>query len=201
MLPFRLSIYVLESSTSRRLTYFMPPLVSLVLMLNTTHRLCTMWLTLLTFQNLIPLLCLRPLRLFFPAETLRRARIVLLKITHLPFVAIIWAYESSRRYMAQRVHSPPATTMSFSPDRPLSTGRTSLSRNVSLHPSRLPALNNTSLVAPSSPSTQRQSKGHGKSPAPASGTADPIADLMSLVEKLNAQVEELTSMVAGQDKD
>jgi hypothetical protein len=28
-LPARYSIYVLESSTSRRLTYFMPPLVSL----------------------------------------------------------------------------------------------------------------------------------------------------------------------------
>ncbi|KAJ5842131.1 hypothetical protein N7534_011961 [Penicillium rubens] len=67
---FQLAIYVLESSNSRRLTYFMPPL------------------------NLIPLLCIRPMRLFLSAGTVRSVRIVLLRATHLPFVALIWAYES-----------------------------------------------------------------------------------------------------------
>ncbi|KAL5411004.1 hypothetical protein PMIN03_005108 [Paraphaeosphaeria minitans] len=65
---FIYSVYVLEASSSNRLTYYLPPL------------------------NLIPLL-LRPLRLVLPSERLRSARIVILKATHLPFVGAIWAYE------------------------------------------------------------------------------------------------------------
>ncbi|KAL4813426.1 hypothetical protein BDW67DRAFT_168226 [Aspergillus spinulosporus] len=75
---FQLAIYVLESSTSKRLTYFMPPL------------------------NLIPLLCIRPMRLFLPAAEIRRVRIILLRATHLPCVALLWAYESSRRFLSRR---------------------------------------------------------------------------------------------------
>ncbi|KAH7089026.1 hypothetical protein FB567DRAFT_522842 [Paraphoma chrysanthemicola] len=65
---FIYSVYVLEASSSNRLTYFLPPL------------------------NLIPL-CIRPLRLILPSERLRSARIILLKATHSPFVMLIWAYE------------------------------------------------------------------------------------------------------------
>ncbi|KAG9993458.1 hypothetical protein KCU78_g18877, partial [Aureobasidium melanogenum] len=55
------SVFVLEASTSNRLTYFVPPL------------------------NLFSL-ALRPLRLFLSAEQLRYSRIVVLKMTHLPHV-------------------------------------------------------------------------------------------------------------------
>ena len=48
---------------------------------------------LINFQNLIPLIFIRPLRLFIAAEKLRRTRIMLLKITHLPIVGIIWVFE------------------------------------------------------------------------------------------------------------
>ncbi|KAF1943035.1 hypothetical protein EJ02DRAFT_152406 [Clathrospora elynae] len=65
---FIYSVYVLEATSSNRLTYFLPPL------------------------NLIPLL-IRPFRLVLPSERLRGARIVLLKATHLPFVGAIWIYE------------------------------------------------------------------------------------------------------------
>ncbi|KAF7680904.1 hypothetical protein GT037_002555 [Alternaria burnsii] len=65
---FIYSVYVLEASSSNRLTYFLPPL------------------------NLIPLV-IRPLRLVFPSERLRSVRIVLLKATHLPLVSAIWAFE------------------------------------------------------------------------------------------------------------
>ncbi|OJI96655.1 hypothetical protein ASPVEDRAFT_120784 [Aspergillus versicolor CBS 583.65] len=75
---FQLAIYVLESSTSNRLTYFLPPL------------------------NLIPLLCIRPMRLFLPAEDIRQVRIILLRATHLPCVALLWAYESSRRLFSRK---------------------------------------------------------------------------------------------------
>jgi hypothetical protein len=48
---------------------------------------------LIKFQNLIPLIFIRPLRLFLSAEKLRSTRIIVLKITHLPIVGIIWVFE------------------------------------------------------------------------------------------------------------
>lgn len=44
-------------------------------------------------QNLIPLFLFRPLRLCLPSGQVRSARIVLLKITHVPYIASIWVYE------------------------------------------------------------------------------------------------------------
>lgn len=38
------------------------------------------------------------MRIFLSAGTVRRVRIVLLRATHLPFVALIWAYESKWRH-------------------------------------------------------------------------------------------------------
>ncbi|KAJ5239035.1 hypothetical protein N7468_003654 [Penicillium chermesinum] len=99
---FQLSIYVLESSNSRRLTYFMPPLNTA---LTANPKIRT--------QNLIPLLCIRPMRLILSAGTVRRVRIVLLRATHLPFVMMIWAYESDR----------PQPRKSQTWPRPLATGR------------------------------------------------------------------------------
>lgn len=64
------SVYVLEASTSNRLTHFYPPF------------------------NLLALVIFRPLRLFLPSNTkFRQARILLLKATHLPIVAAIEFYE------------------------------------------------------------------------------------------------------------
>ncbi|KAL2267248.1 hypothetical protein VTJ83DRAFT_4525 [Remersonia thermophila] len=64
------SVYVLEASTSNRLTHFYPPF------------------------NLLPLVIFRPLRLVMPGDTnFRSARIFLLKATHLPIVAAIEFYE------------------------------------------------------------------------------------------------------------
>jgi hypothetical protein len=63
------SVYVLEASTSNRLTHFYPPL------------------------NLIPLVLVRPLRLILDTEQLRSLRIIVLKITHSPIVGIIYLYE------------------------------------------------------------------------------------------------------------
>ncbi|KAM0716855.1 hypothetical protein Q7P37_006707 [Cladosporium fusiforme] len=69
---FVYSVFVLEASTSNRLTLFIPPL------------------------NLLPLL-LRPLRLFVAPDNLRACRITLLKATHWPLVALILTYENCRR--------------------------------------------------------------------------------------------------------
>ncbi|KAH9874687.1 hypothetical protein IAQ61_003877 [Plenodomus lingam] len=81
---FIYSVYVLEASSSNRLTYFLPPL------------------------NLIPLI-IRPLRLFLPSERLREVRIVLLKATHVPFVGAIWVYEQ-----LANTHKPNSSAMSLS---------------------------------------------------------------------------------------
>lgn len=69
-------------------------------------------------QNLVPLV-LWPLRLVLPAEQLRTARIVLLKATHFPFVALILGWESWRLYWLDR----PGAKSSF--------GRTSRGSGVS----------------------------------------------------------------------
>ncbi|KAF2968264.1 hypothetical protein GQX73_g5311 [Xylaria multiplex] len=63
------SVYVLEASTSNRLTHFYPPF------------------------NLLALIIFRPLRLFVSGSTLRHGRIVLLRATHAPIVALIQMYE------------------------------------------------------------------------------------------------------------
>ncbi|TVY45355.1 Calcium channel [Lachnellula subtilissima] len=81
---FVYSVYVLEASTSNRLTHFYPPL------------------------NLIPLILIRPLRLCLPASHLRRTRIMLLKITHAPIVACIWLFER----MHERVNKSGADAFS-----------------------------------------------------------------------------------------
>lgn len=67
------SVYVLEASTSNRLTHFYPPF------------------------NLLAPIFFRPLRLLLPrSHNLRAARILLLKATHLPVVGAIQLYELIR---------------------------------------------------------------------------------------------------------
>ncbi|EXJ84649.1 hypothetical protein A1O3_05319 [Capronia epimyces CBS 606.96] len=167
---FQYSIYVLESSTSSRLTYFMPPL------------------------NLFPLTLLRPLRLFLPSEDVRRIRILVLKVTHVPFVAMIWAYEKSRGLVPRR-HS----TMSKAPhltSRPLSAGQSSFNGSRDLVKSSA-----TRRALPETPPAATPERGGrtGNSKS-ASGSADD-ADLVALVQRLSAQVDGLTAMIAGQQKD
>ncbi|KXS94009.1 hypothetical protein AC578_1747 [Pseudocercospora eumusae] len=94
------SVYVLEASTSNRLTYFYPVL------------------------NLLPLM-LRPLRLVFSAQQVRRMRIVLLKATHAPLVACILGYERALKILDRhgsgsfRVSNRPSLNSSSSLRRPL----------------------------------------------------------------------------------
>ncbi|ROW02309.1 hypothetical protein VSDG_02538 [Cytospora chrysosperma] len=89
------SVYVLEASTSNRLTHFYPPF------------------------NLLALAIFRPLRLFLHSGSrFRAARILLLKATHLPVVGAIMLFELVRGGVARdeycgfkgpRLHEPAAT--------------------------------------------------------------------------------------------
>ncbi|KAL4957287.1 hypothetical protein BDW69DRAFT_156589 [Aspergillus filifer] len=157
---FQLAIYVLESSTSRRLTYFMPPL------------------------NLIPLLCIRPMRLFLPAEDIRRVRIVLLRATHLPCVALLWAYESSRRLLSRK--------NSIAASR---SGSTRLSRPASMMQARAghhPVALASGIDSHSRPTLRaRRFTEHG-SQRP--GQED-LADMLEEMERLRVQVERVSAAV------
>ncbi|RAK97519.1 uncharacterized protein BO80DRAFT_363836 [Aspergillus ibericus CBS 121593] len=171
---FQLSIYVLESSNSRRLTYFMPPL------------------------NLIPLLCIRPMRLFLPAEHIRRVRIVLLRATHLPFVALIWAYESSRRYVSRRNSQfPPTATTTTGNSRPTSAIPMGFSLSTHQAPLHASALEGRSLGS----SRPRERSNPGQQPearGPSSGRRGrgETADMIDEVERLRTQVERVAARMA-----
>lgn len=168
---FQLSIYVLESSNSRRLTYFMPPL------------------------NLIPLLCIRPLRLFLSAGHIRRVRIVLLRATHLPFVALIWAFESSRRYVSQRNNQfPPtqATSTSFiQANFPFST------HHASLHTS---AVGSSQLGCGNSKGSNNAAQ-HAEARedcglTPNQAGRNDLAGMIDEMERLRTQVERVAATIA-----
>lgn len=160
---FQYSIYVLESCTSRRLTYFLPP------------------------TNLIPLLFLRPLRLILPSDTVRRLRIVLLKCVSIPFVALIWCYEGLSRILSENGPVPARARMRVS-----SAGRQS----------RGPSSRVSTLGIGSALKSKTQ-------PTPVEERPDSITtarkqsdeDLMSLVQRLSTQVEELTALVTAQRTD
>jgi hypothetical protein len=133
-------------------------------------------------QNLIPL-CIRPLRLILPSERLRSARIVLLKASHVPFVAAIWAYEQIAD--ARKRNS---SMMSFSgPQTPLPSKK----------PPRL-AVNTPRLLLadshamPESPGRMQQvSRSHNRV-----GQVESEVQLKTLVLKLTSQVEQLTEMMS-----
>ncbi|KAI9373380.1 hypothetical protein BJX61DRAFT_384024 [Aspergillus egyptiacus] len=158
---FQLAIYVLESSNSKRLTYFLPPL------------------------NLIPLLCIRPLRVLLAAEDIRRVRIVLLRATHLPCVVLLRAYESCRRFFSRRKSqsSPGMSPRGLS--RPASLIRT---RSVnSSHRTR----HSRSQVTLRSRGTDHDQLRHSQ--------AD-VADMLDEMERLRVQVERVAAAVGVQHR-
>ncbi|KAH7353228.1 hypothetical protein B0T11DRAFT_286462 [Plectosphaerella cucumerina] len=96
---FVYSVYVLEASTSNRLTHFFPPF------------------------NLLALVIFRPLRLFLPRDDKFRAgRIILLRATHLPIVGAIQLYELIRRRVLPDEYAgfkgPRSTSSGIARERP-----------------------------------------------------------------------------------
>ncbi|KAJ5919338.1 hypothetical protein N7466_010281 [Penicillium verhagenii] len=168
---FQLSIYVLESSNSRRLTYFLPPL------------------------NLIPLLCIRPLRLFLSAGTVRRVRIVLLRATHLPFVMMIWFYESSLQNCEK---SPSRSSRPFT-GRPPSTAASdpSVTRfQAPLHPSMVQV--NRMKLGHERLNAEPYDANDSNMAAPGQTQFEHVLDA---VERLRVQVERVNMTLAAQQRD
>jgi hypothetical protein len=116
---------------------------------------------------------------------------VVLKATHFPFVAAIWAYENSRQFILP----VSSATVPKSPGRPLSACQAG--------PGRVRAANRPTPLAPNTDPTREThtlNLFNATSAAPAASTAT-LADLVGLVQQLSSQVEELTSIVAGEQKD
>ncbi|KAL4918367.1 hypothetical protein BDW62DRAFT_210620 [Aspergillus aurantiobrunneus] len=160
---FQLAIYVLESSTSKRLTYFMPPL------------------------NLIPLLCIRPMRLFLPAEDIRRVRIILLRATHLPCVALLWAYESGRRFFSRK--------NSLTSSRMTSRG---LGRPISVAQARPAHSGHSAMAFPSGvdshPRASIRPRRYTEHAQQQPGQEN-VADMLDQMEQLRGQVERVAAAV------
>lgn len=162
------SVYVLEASTSNRLTYYLPPL------------------------NLIPLF-FRPLRLVLPAEKLRSTRIVLLRLTHIPFVATIWVYEHGYSYFMNHSIGRASRVSSMGGPEPSPTMK------------RPPLKSSLNSPRPLAPATGVQASLDenlpGRSPIgsrhhTATVSSESDAQVRSLVLKLSSQVEQLTAMIS-----
>lgn len=83
------SVYVLEASTSSRLTHFYPPF------------------------NLISLVFFRPWQIIFSKDDrFRRGRIIALKVTHFPIVSVIYVYELLTRKVTKYQQKEAWTTFS-----------------------------------------------------------------------------------------
>jgi hypothetical protein len=158
------SVYVLEASTSNRLTHFYPPL------------------------NLIPLILIRPLRIFVSSENLRSIRIILLKTTHTPIVGAIWLYEKLQDHINGENHMfgviGPGTTNTRKVQRPFLADRNS-AQSASQRYSKTPRPDSGSEA------------GFFKAFKAAAGKSGQ-EDLERKVEDLSSKIEELTALIMAQ---
>ena len=182
---FLYSVFVLEASTSSRLTYYLPPL------------------------NLLSLL-LRPLRLLgLSAEHLRALRIAVLKLTHAPHVALIHAYERGRRRLAStRKSLRTAAARDFAKPAGTPVLRPPLAKLRSHHSNRVASARCAAASGAMSFGSPR-----AKSPGPSMmrrrgetasvrstldlGRAPQMRSLSAQIDELRAKVDELITATTG----
>ncbi|KAK4098351.1 hypothetical protein N658DRAFT_455429 [Parathielavia hyrcaniae] len=207
------SVYVLEASTSNRLTHFYPPF------------------------NLLALVIFRPLRLFLPSDSkFRKARILLLKATHLPIVAVIECYEWLRgtagkgpQYQAFRGPRHATTIASPNPaarhhqhrlqqqhKQSSSSMRGDLASAVSLRPTPTPMPPLTASTTSASSSTAVSRGGHAAAIGPGDSSRltprqqqvaaeaaeeqafdEPSSDVEVRIADLAAKIDRLTDLVVA----
>ena len=132
---------------------------------------------------------LRPLRIVLPSERVRSARIVLLKATHAPFIAAIWAYE----HFAGRTKAGAVSING--PETPTATPNKSALRS-SMNPPR-PLVSGISGFAESSGNGSGRLHSANR-PYSRGSPSDGEPQLKALVLKLSAQVEQLTAVIREQ---
>jgi hypothetical protein len=148
-------------------------------------------------QNLLPLL-LRPLRLVLSGPSVRNARIVLLKATHWPFVAMIFGYESGRAYLQSYSRAGGAIGSKRTQHRTVKRLRRPLSRHA-LAMSRTPPseVQTRSRVATGSfegPTTRENGT------VPFEDETCDAASMASMVAGLQRQLDALAVLVASQQE-
>ncbi|KAL8915970.1 MAG: hypothetical protein Q9172_006538 [Xanthocarpia lactea] len=128
-------------------------------------------------NNLIPLILFRPLRLCVPADQLRNARIILLRVTHILYVVAIWLYESGNRYWNNKRDEWQQKAGAHK--RSLLASRVSLSHK-----------------APKYLAVRNRSEASLTAKVPGSGShnqfardSDILADMKKILDKLNTQEE------------
>lgn len=161
-------------------------------------------------QNLIALALFRPLRLVLSGAELRRARILLLKATHWPYVASIWAFEGAKQYFNIGGDDEGLfASRSRSYKRPVSRARNGSRPKVS-HYSALKNRSEASLSLKPSPREARTTRSHNnehgdelkqiKAMIEKLSMQETLDDRLrtqeSMLEKLSTQVEELTRRLA-----
>ncbi|KAI9842107.1 MAG: hypothetical protein M1837_007468 [Sclerophora amabilis] len=171
-----LSNSLTQASTSKKLTLFWPPM------------------------NLLQLIFLRPLRLFVSSDQLRGARIVLLKATHYPFVAMIRLVERTQQHVAAGRAGEASSR--YQSSRPAAS---SSKRPASANRSRARA---TPRGSPPSPAPRNETTLDGDRPPDKSGDRDPpsqrtptvdgAADVQDQIRQLSLQIEELTAAITQQ---
>lgn len=152
------SVYVLEASTSNRLTHFYPPF------------------------NLIALVIFRPWRFVFSrAGKFRAGRIILLRITHMPIVAVIKLYELIRHKSRNDEYA------GFRGPRESKRTR----RPAAAHARPLSAYGRQQLISSQDPTSMKpdsRRRGRNEDLDEPSGVEGQIADL-------NHKIDQLTSLV------
>jgi hypothetical protein len=175
------SVYVLEASTSNRLTHFFPPL------------------------NLLPLLLIRPLRLCIPADQLRGIRIALLKITHTPIVAGILLYEGIQERFSSRSHTfatlGPADTSKSKAQRPFLVTRSEPIPSPGMyHGDAIRELGGPGVRSPITGITKNEM--HTKNGKLDTTNGAVVSEGQRALEKkvddLSAKIEELTALILSQ---
>jgi hypothetical protein len=184
------SVYVLEASTSNRLTHFYPPF------------------------NLLALVIFRPLRLFLPSDSkFRQARILLLKATHLPIVAAIELYEwlrgapSGRGTQYSAFRGPGRSSAALGSPRPPKNWKpathrqsaSSLRADPSFHTLRPPPAASASLLdaagAGPLPRLTREQRQAADEAAEEQAFGDQSTDVEVRIADLAGKIDRLTDLV------
>lgn len=134
------------------------------------------------------------MRLFLSAGVVRRVRIMLLRATHLPFVMMIWAYESSR----QRLNRPTTRLPPVSTARPYST----LGGEPNVLRCQDPLHSSITETRRMNPKNRRISADLHDSREPSLARADKaqLAEILSAVDQLRQQVERVTTGLSTQER-
>lgn len=127
------------------------------------------------------------------AEKLRTARIVLLKVTHWPFVGLILAWEKAQRYWTNGQRVKPSFGLSRRGPRATRTVR----RDLSGMSFKQPLLATATLQPPLVEQARADRSNPDTTAKPTMATSETVEALETAVQDLRAQVESLASLLVN----